>query len=113
MQGGYWARKKQALSKRALEESTLIAPTWLPSPALSTQRIFSVCPSFSGPPIISIGDSRRRNRRRYPAEPRTPWISSVSHFSKLEQGRFTRLDAPCDRLTTSKDYAFDCNSRIL
>jgi TRAP-type C4-dicarboxylate transport system substrate-binding protein len=55
MQTAYWASKKQASSKRALEQSTLIAPTWLPSPALSAKRIFSVCPSFSGPLIISTG----------------------------------------------------------
>ena len=39
--------------------------------------------------------------------------SSGSHFSKLEQGRFTRSDGRCERLTTSKDYAFDCNSQNL
>jgi TRAP-type C4-dicarboxylate transport system substrate-binding protein len=33
-------------------------------------------------------------------------------FSKLEQGRFTRSDGRCERLTTSKDYVFDCNSQI-
>src|SRR6476619_4736242 len=44
MQTAYWASKKQASSKRALEESTLIAPTWLPSPALSAKRIFSGLP---------------------------------------------------------------------
>lgn len=26
--------------------------------------------------------------------------------------RFTRSNGPCERSTTSKDYAFDCNSRI-
>ena len=39
--------------------------------------------------------------------------SSGSHFSKLEQGRFTRSDGRCERSTTSKDYVFDCNSQIL
>ena len=33
-------------------------------------------------------------------------------FLKLEQGRFTRSDGRCERLTTSKDYVFDCNSQI-
>ena len=28
--GGYWARKEQASNKRVPEESTLVAPTWLP-----------------------------------------------------------------------------------
>ena len=41
-----------------------------------------------------------------------PMDSSASHFSKLEQGRFTRSDGQCERLTTSKDYVFDCNSQI-
>src|SRR6266436_4156218 len=112
MQGAYWASKKQASSKRALEESTLIGPTWLHSPALSAKRIFSVCPSFSGPPIISIGFWTAQSAT-ISCRASNPMDSSVSHFSKLEQGRFTRLDGPCDRLTTSKDYAFDCNDRIL
>ena len=42
-----------------------------------------------------------------------PMDSSGSHFSNLEQGRFTRSDGRCERLTTSKDYAFDCNSQTL
>jgi hypothetical protein len=56
-------------SKRALEESTLIAPTWLPSPALSAKRIFSVLPFLFRSAESSPQNSRRRNRRRYPAEP--------------------------------------------
>ena len=32
-------------------------------------------------------------------------------FQNLEQGRFTRSGGRCGRLTTSKDYAFDCNSQ--
>jgi hypothetical protein len=38
-------------------------------------------------------------------------VSSDSHFLNLEQGRFTRPDGRYKRLTTSKDYAFDCKSR--
>ena len=37
-----------------MEELILIAPTWLPSPALSAKRMFWVCPSSSGLPIISV-----------------------------------------------------------
>src|SRR5258706_10227898 len=112
MQGAYWARKEQASSKRALEESTLIAPTWLLSPALSAKRIFSVCPSFSGPPIIFTGFWTAQSAT-ISCRASNPMDSSGSHFSNLEQGRFTRSDGPCERLTTSKDYAFDCNDRIL
>ena len=89
--------------------STLIAPTGSLASFVGKANIFG-CPSFSGRDHLhrvldgAIGDDILQSLEPYGFVELT--------FSKLEQGRFTRSDGRCERLTTSK-LRIRCNSQIL